>query len=162
MSAHEILILVMAAFAVLGAADRIFGNRFGIGQEFENGILAMGSLALALVGIIALAPVLANVLRPVIVPVFGFFGADPAMFAGTILACDMGGGSLAQELTSDPAAAHLGGVITGSFPPCGVCRQVMREFCKDDFIIYMMNPDGYEAVTLTQLLPYSFSNADMH
>ena len=54
------------------------------------------------------------------------------------------------------------GVITGSFPPCGVCRQVMREFCKDDFIIYMMNPDGYEAVTLTQLLPYSFSNADMH
>lgn len=53
------------------------------------------------------------------------------------------------------------GVITGSFPPCGVCRQVMREFCKDDFIIYMMNPDGYEAVTLTELLPYSFSNADM-
>ena len=54
------------------------------------------------------------------------------------------------------------GVITGSFPPCGVCRQVMREFCKDDFVIYMMNPDGYEAVTLTQLLPFSFSNADMH
>ena len=54
------------------------------------------------------------------------------------------------------------GVITGSFPPCGVCRQVMREFCKDDFIIYMMNPDGYEAVTLTELLPFSFSNADMH
>ena len=54
------------------------------------------------------------------------------------------------------------GVITGSFPPCGVCRQVMREFCKDDFIIYMMNPNGYEAVTLTELLPFSFSNADMH
>ena len=54
------------------------------------------------------------------------------------------------------------GVITGSFPPCGVCRQVMREFCGEDFVIYMINPDGYEAVTLTQLLPYSFSNADMH
>ena len=114
MSAHEILILVMAAFAVLGALDRIIGNRFGIGQEFENGILAMGSLALAMVGIIALAPVLANVLRPVIVPVYGFLGADPAMFAGTILACDMGGGPLAQELSNDPAAAQLGGVITGS------------------------------------------------
>ena len=114
MSAHEILILVMAAFAVLGALDRIIGNRFGIGQEFENGILAMGSLALAMVGIISLAPVLAQVLRPVIVPVYGFFGADPAMFAGTILACDMGGGALAQELSTDPAAAMLGGVITGS------------------------------------------------
>ena len=54
------------------------------------------------------------------------------------------------------------GVITGSFPPCGVCRQVMREFCGEDFVIYMINPDGYEAVTLAQLLPYSFSKADMH
>jgi ethanolamine transporter len=36
------------------------------------------------------------------------------MFAGTILACDMGGGSLAQELTNDSQAALLGGVITGS------------------------------------------------
>ena len=114
MSAHEILILIMAAFAVLGAVDRILGNRFGIGQEFENGILAMGSLALAMVGIIALAPVLANLLRPVVVPVYSFLGADPAMFAGTILACDMGGGSLAQELSYDPQAALLGGVLTGS------------------------------------------------
>jgi len=114
MSAHEILIAVMAVFAVLGALDRIIGNKFGLGQEFENGILAMGSLALAMVGIISLAPVLANVLKPVVVPVFTFLGADPAMFAGTILACDMGGGALAQELTSDPQAALLGGVITGS------------------------------------------------
>ena len=52
------------------------------------------------------------------------------------------------------------GVITGAFPPCGVCRQVMREFCKDDFVIYMMNPDGYEAVTLAELLPFSFSASE--
>ena len=114
MSAHEIIIWVMAAFALLGAADRIFGNRFGIGKEFEEGILAMGSLAMAMIGIISLAPVLASVLRPVIVPVYRFLGADPAMFAGTILANDMGGGSLAQELTDNPQAALLGGVLTGS------------------------------------------------
>lgn len=114
MSAHEILIAVMAVFAVLGALDRILGNKFGLGQEFENGILAMGSLALAMVGIIALAPVLANVLKPVVVPVYTFLGADPAMFAGTILANDMGGGVLAQELTTDSQAALLGGVLTGS------------------------------------------------
>ena len=114
MSAHEILIAVMAAFAVLGAVDRILGNRFGLGKEFEEGILAMGSLALAMVGIIAIAPALANLLRPVVVPAFGFLGADPAMFAGTILACDMGGGALARELTADPQAADLGGVLCGS------------------------------------------------
>ena len=114
MSFHEILIAIMAAFAVLGALDRIFGNCFGLGKEFEEGILAMGSLALAMVGIVCLAPVLASVLKPVVVPVFSLLGADPAMFAGTILACDMGGGALALELTDNMDAAMLGGVLTGS------------------------------------------------
>ena len=114
MSFHEILIAVMAAFAVAGAIDRIFGNRWGLGKEFEEGILAMGSLALAMVGIVCLAPVLANLLKPVIVPVFALLGADPAMFAGTILACDMGGGALAVELAASHQAAMLGGVLTGS------------------------------------------------
>jgi len=114
MSAHEILIAVMAGFAVLGALDRILGNRFGLGEKFEEGILSMGSLALAMVGIIAIAPVLADLLRPVVVPVYQFLGADPAMFAGTILACDMGAGPLARELTDDAQAALLGGVLCGS------------------------------------------------
>ena len=114
MSAHEIVIGIMAIFALLGALDRIFGNRFGLGKEFEEGILAMGSLAMAMLGIISLAPVLASVLKPVVVPVYRFLGADPAMFAGTILASDMGGGALAAEMTQDSRAALLGGVLTGS------------------------------------------------
>lgn len=114
MSFHEIIIAVMAIFAVLGALDRIFGNSWGLGKEFEEGILAMGSLALAMVGIVSLAPVLASVLKPIVVPVYRFLGADPAMFAGTILACDMGGGALALEMTGDYQAAMLGGVLTAS------------------------------------------------
>lgn len=114
MSFHEILIAIMAVFAVLGALDRIAGNRWGLGKEFEEGILAMGSLALAMVGIVSLAPVLAGLLKPLVVPVYTFLGADPAMFAGTILASDMGGGALAAQMTADPRAAALGGVITGS------------------------------------------------
>ena len=110
----EILLLIMAIFAVVGALDRILGNRLGLGKEFEDGITAMGSLALAMLGIICLAPVLANLLRPVVVPVFRLLGADPAMFAGSILASDMGGGPLAMELTEDPEAALFGGVLCGS------------------------------------------------
>lgn len=114
MSIYEIIIWIMAIFAVLGGIDRILGNRLGIGQRFEEGIFAMGSLALAMIGVIALAPVLAKVLNPVVVPVFSFLGADPAMFAGTLLACDMGGGPLAMEMTTDRQAALLGGVLNGS------------------------------------------------
>ncbi len=114
MEIYDIIIWIMGAFAILGAVDRILGGRFGLAQAFEEGVLAMGSLALAMIGIICLAPVLATILKPVVVPVFSFLGADPAMFAGTILACDMGGGALAVQLTEDPQAALLGGVLTGS------------------------------------------------
>ena len=114
MSPEKIVIGAMALFALLGALDRILGNRFGLGEHFEEGIQSMGPLALAMLGIISLAPVLADLLRPLVVPLFSVFGADPAMFAGAILACDMGAGSLAMELTDDYHAALLGGVITGS------------------------------------------------
>ena len=48
------------------------------------------------------------------------------------------------------------GVIEGLFPPCGVCRQVMREFCDDEFEIYLITANGIETYTLGQLLPVSF------
>ena len=114
MSINEIIVYLMVLFMALGAIDRIIGNRFGLGEKFEEGILAMGSLALAMIGIICLAPVLASLLRPVVVPVYQFLGADPAMFAGTILANDMGGAPLARELALTQEAGQFGGLIVGS------------------------------------------------
>ena len=110
----EFVIYIMAVFAILGALDRMIGNKLGLGAEFENGILAFGSLALSMLGIICLAPVLANLLKPVVVPVFDFLGADPGMFPGSILACDMGGASLAVEMSENPQAGLFGGVVIGS------------------------------------------------
>lgn len=52
------------------------------------------------------------------------------------------------------------GEITGMFPPCGVCRQVMLEFCAPDFAIYMAKPDGYERVTISELIPYGFTSGE--
>ena len=42
--------------------------------------------------------------------------------------------------------------------PCGVCRQVMREFCGPDFVILVSqgNNNGYTKHTLNELLPLSF------
>ena len=114
MDAHEILIGLMGLFALLGAADQITGNHLGLGREFAEGIAAMGALAMAMIGVITLAPVLAAVLKPVVVPVFALLGADGAMFAGMLLACDMGAGPLAMEMAGSYEAAMLGGIITGS------------------------------------------------
>ena len=62
-----------------------------------------------------------------------------------------------RDFTAIAVCGGKDGVLSGIFPPCGVCRQVMREFCGDDFLIYLVNDTGYEAVTLAQLLPHSFS-----
>ena len=50
------------------------------------------------------------------------------------------------------------GVVNGIFAPCGVCRQVLREFCTDDFEILLgETADSFKKVTLKELLPLSFS-----
>jgi cytidine deaminase len=49
------------------------------------------------------------------------------------------------------------GIISSSTPPCGVCRQVMREFCSDDFeILIVKENENYDKVLLKDLLPHSF------
>ena len=53
------------------------------------------------------------------------------------------------------------GVVDGAFYPCGVCRQVMREFCRDDFPVYVLKKDIIISLTLGELLPYSFSSEVM-
>ena len=54
------------------------------------------------------------------------------------------------------------GHITDQFPPCGVCRQVLREFCDDNFTVYLLDGRGkIHAYTLAELLPVSFSTENL-
>ena len=62
-----------------------------------------------------------------------------------------------REFSAIAICGGKGGVITGFFPPCGVCRQVMREFCRDDFTVYLIGDGDVKTRTLAQLLPDSFS-----
>ena len=63
-----------------------------------------------------------------------------------------------RDFTAMAICGGKDGIITDACPPCGVCRQVLREFCQDDFIIYIVGAEGsYESCTLGELLPHSFS-----
>lgn len=54
------------------------------------------------------------------------------------------------------------GKISGAFPPCGVCRQVMAEFCKPDFpVLAVTGEDTFERYALSDLLPLAFSPEKM-
>ena len=104
----------MVIFMLVGAIDKCFGNKFGYGEKFEEGFMAMGALALAMVGVVSLAPVLAKILKPVVGPLYSWLGADPAMFATTLLANDMGGYPLAMQMAGSPDVGVFAGLILGS------------------------------------------------
>jgi len=69
--------------------------------------------------------------------------------------------AVSEGVTEFIAIAVVGGPM-GEEPydfcaPCGVCRQVMREFCGDDFKIILAKPGEMKVYTLSELLPESFS-----
>ena len=113
-SVNSVIILIMMCFMILGAIDRLRGNKLGYGEQFEEGIRSMGTLALAMAGVIAATPILSIILSPIILPVNRMLGADASMFAGTILACDMGAYSLAMETAENSAVGIYSGFILGS------------------------------------------------
>ena len=110
---NGILMAVMAAGALLGGADRILGGRLGLGEQFEKGFMLLGPMALSMAGMICLAPVLADWLGWVIVPLYRLMGVDPAMF-GSLLAIDMGGYQLSRELAADPMVGSYAGLVASS------------------------------------------------
>ena len=100
-SVNSVIIFIMMIFMIVGAVDKIRGNKHGYGEQFDEGFNAMGPLAIAMAGVVAAAPVLAIILKLVIVPLYQLVGADSSMFATTLLACDMGGYPLAMQLAGN-------------------------------------------------------------
>jgi cytidine deaminase len=67
-----------------------------------------------------------------------------------------------REFTAIAVCGGKDGIVTKAAPPCGVCRQVMAEFCQEDFRIYLTDEAGQiTTYTLSQLLPLGFSHANL-
>lgn len=116
---NEVLMAVMALGAVLGGLDRLRGNKWGYGDKFETGFMLLGPMALSMAGMICLSPVLAHWLGRAIVPLYRLMGVDPAMF-GSLLAIDMGGYQLAQELAVQPRMGSYAGLVVSAIFGCTV------------------------------------------
>ncbi len=62
-----------------------------------------------------------------------------------------------RDFAAIAIAGGKDGKIEGVCPPCGVCRQVMAEFCKPDFTVLLVTgQESYEKHSLADLLPLSF------
>lgn len=113
-SINSLIMIIMMFFTVVGAIDKIRGNKKGYGEKFDEGFNTMGPMAVAMIGVMTLAPILQLLLQPIISPIYEFFGASPAMFAGTILPIDAGAYPLAMQLAGDDIAiGNFSGLILG-------------------------------------------------
>ena len=110
----EILAGIMAVFAVIGALDKITGNHLKLGDEFEKGIMTLGPLSLSMIGMMTIAPALADLLIPVITPVANLFGFDPSALAGILIANDMGGAALADSIAANKLLGSFHGLCVAS------------------------------------------------
>lgn len=119
LSINSVIVTIMMIFMILGAVDKAMGNKRGYGAAFDEGFQAMGPLAIAMVGVIAAAPVLSMVLRPIVGPIYELLGSSPSIFATTLLLADSGGYPLAVELAgNDIVMGQFAGIIVGCTMGC--------------------------------------------
>lgn len=116
---NQIIMYMMAAGALLGGLDCIFGNRLGLGKRFEEGFNLLGPVALGQAGIICLAPVLSNALGPIVSQAYHALRQDPGMF-GSIFAIDMGGFQMSALLADDPLIGSFAGIVVASMLGCTI------------------------------------------
>ncbi|MBO5896330.1 MAG: ethanolamine utilization protein EutH [Clostridia bacterium] len=140
----QTLATIMAIFAVIGALDKITGNHLKLGDEFEKGLHTLGPLSLSMLGMMTIAPVLADLMLPLITPVANAIGFDPSAVAGILIANDMGGAALADSVATDPVlgafhglcvAAMLGATISFTIP---VALQSAKKENHDDVLLGLL------------------------
>ena len=114
MTVDKVIMIIMAVFFTIGAFDRVLGNKLKLGKEFEKGFNLITPIALNILGLICIAPVLASIIGPAIIPFYSLIGVDPAMFSGTIFAPDAGGFAFASELSDNQKLVEFSGLIVAA------------------------------------------------
>ncbi len=114
----QIINYVMITMAIIAAIDRMIGNKFGLGAEFEHGIKMIAPVTLSMAGMLVVTPYITYLLSGVAqsLPTFFDFSVIPA----SLIANDMGGAHLALSLAESEAMGYYNGLILGSMLGCTV------------------------------------------
>ncbi len=116
---ERIILCTLAVCALIGGADALLGNRFGLGERFEEGFHLLGPTALSMVGLLCLTPFFASALQYTLAPLWRAMGLDASMLGG-LLAIDMGGYQTASALAENTAIGDYAGILVASTLGCTV------------------------------------------
>ncbi|MBQ1186216.1 MAG: ethanolamine utilization protein EutH [Clostridia bacterium] len=134
MNAITIVVLI---FSFIGAVDFVFGNKFGIGKEFEKAFSLFGAMALSMLGMIVLAPAIGVWLTPLFDSFYNTFGIDPSIIPASVLANDMGGSPLAQAICKTDTIGNFNAFVVSSMMGCVISFTI-------PFSLGMVNPGRYK------------------
>lgn len=115
-----VLTLIMVFFSILGAIDRILGNHFGLGKQFEKGFMLLGNMALSMMGMIIISPFIAQIMEPVFGFVQNTLHIDPSVIPASLFANDMGGAPLAKEICTNEKIGMFNALVVSSMMGCTI------------------------------------------
>ena len=114
----SVITVVVLIFSILGALDFLFGNKFGVGKEFERAFLIFAPMALSMLGMIVIAPAFGVWLSPVFEGFYRLFHIDPSIIPASIFANDMGGMTLAQSVAKSEGMGAYNAFVVSSMMGC--------------------------------------------
>lgn len=134
------LIVTVLIFCTVAAVDYIIGNKMKLGEEFEKAFKLFAPMALSMIGMLVLAPMIAEVLKPVLSFISNTVGLDPSILPAMLLANDMGGAPLSTQVATDPNIGMFNGLVVSSMMGCTisftipfalglVAKENQRELC---------------------------------
>lgn len=115
-----VLVILVLIFSTLGAIDYVIGDKLGIGKEFERAFQLFCAMALSMIGMIVLAPMIAELLNPAFSFISNKLGLDPSILPAMLLANDMGGAPLSVQVAADPAIGMFNGLVVSTMLGCTV------------------------------------------
>ena len=115
-----VLVIIVLIFSTLGAIDYVIGNKLKLGEEFERAFKLFTAMALSMIGMIVLAPMIAEILSPVLSFMSDTLKIDPSILPAMLLANDMGGAPLAVQVATDPAVGMYNGLVVSSMLGCTI------------------------------------------
>ncbi|MBE6054327.1 MAG: ethanolamine utilization protein EutH [Clostridium sartagoforme] len=117
---ERIMLYIIGIFFAVGILDYIIGGKFKLSKGIELGIKSMGSLALAMIGILSVTPIISNFLIKYVTPIFKNQIIDPSIISSSLIAVDMGGYKIAEEIARSSTEIYFSGILISSMLGCTI------------------------------------------
>lgn len=120
----NILTIIFFIFSILGIVDKLLGDKFGLGKEFEKAFNLFAPMSFSMLGILVIAPAIGVWLMPFFEWFYSVFKIDPSIIPASLFANDMGGMTLATAICKSKPIGEFNGFVVSTMMGCVVSATI--------------------------------------